>query len=495
MAKGMNGKTNALKSSNFFSKRNILFVVLALCGVLAVSISGYAAYYGFTNRALPGSYVGDLKVSGLSEKQIVAKLDNVQAQGKIKVVGKGITTQEVSLNELGYKLESEATAKEVLKRNKQVLPYLKGLFMRTVIEPKKQVDSNALNALSVRISEGLPGAKAPQEPKVVLNQDAKDFSVVAGTNGYGVSVKNLLEAAQKTVYQGKTVECQLEYGVVTPVATEEQAQALAEKARKLAQLKAEIKYSDQVFAAGEETRHTWVKIPEVAASAEPEIDDEAVKNWLGTIREKIDVARVNGVKRVNQAGMVLRQDNDPVDGHKLVNLEELAKSAQKSLHAGSDYSGEARVEVDKAEWEEKTVVANAGTLPWPALPGEKWIDVNLSQHTVTAYEGGKVVMGPYLMNHGHPETPTIRGVFHVLYKKTSDRMRGFNRDGTKYDIPNVPWAVYFDNRGYAIHGAPWANEFGFAGDRGTHGCVNLPVPTAQMFFNWAPVGTTVVSHL
>jgi lipoprotein-anchoring transpeptidase ErfK/SrfK len=28
----------------------------------------------------------------------------------------------------------------------------------------------------------------------------------------------------------------------------------------------------------------------------------------------------------------------------------------------------------------------------------------------------------------------------------------------------------------------------------SHGCVNLSIPDAQWLFNWAPLGTKVVSH-
>jgi lipoprotein-anchoring transpeptidase ErfK/SrfK len=45
--------------------------------------------------------------------------------------------------------------------------------------------------------------------------------------------------------------------------------------------------------------------------------------------------------------------------------------------------------------------------------------------------------------------------------------------------------------GYAIHGAYWHNNFGTPM---SHGCVNLSLPDARWFFNWASVGTKVVSH-
>ena len=131
-----------------------------------------------------------------------------------------------------------------------------------------------------------------------------------------------------------------------------------------------------------------------------------------------------------------------------------------------------------------------GSPVYSAAPGEKWIDVNLSNHTITAYEGATVVRGPIAMVNGAKATPTVVGTFHIYSKVRTQTMRGDNADGTRYETPNVPWVSYFYS-GYALHGAPWRSSFGYTG---SHGCINLPVPVAEWVFAWAPVGTTVVAH-
>ena len=69
-----------------------------------------------------------------------------------------------------------------------------------------------------------------------------------------------------------------------------------------------------------------------------------------------------------------------------------------------------------------------------------------------------------------------------------------NSDGSKYETPDVPWVTYFEG-GYALHGAYWRDRFGYdAGYNGSHGCVNMKVEDAKWIYDWAPEGTTVVSH-
>jgi lipoprotein-anchoring transpeptidase ErfK/SrfK len=42
-----------------------------------------------------------------------------------------------------------------------------------------------------------------------------------------------------------------------------------------------------------------------------------------------------------------------------------------------------------------------------------------------------------------------------------------------------------------MHAAYWLSNFGTPM---SHGCVNLSAPDARWLYNWAPVGTRVVTH-
>ena len=122
----------------------------------------------------------------------------------------------------------------------------------------------------------------------------------------------------------------------------------------------------------------------------------------------------------------------------------------------------------------------------PPVSGGKgrWIDINLSRQRLTAYQGNTAVFST-LISGGLPRTPTVVGRFKVNTKLTSTRMRG-----PGYDLPNVPYTMYF-YRGYAIHGTYWHNNFGRPM---SHGCVNMRTSDAAWLFNWASIGTPVVTH-
>ncbi|HEY9801621.1 MAG TPA: L,D-transpeptidase [Leptolyngbyaceae cyanobacterium] len=110
------------------------------------------------------------------------------------------------------------------------------------------------------------------------------------------------------------------------------------------------------------------------------------------------------------------------------------------------------------------------------------IEIDLSQQRLFAWEGKKLVHS-FRVSTGKRSTPTPVGKFTINSKYRINRMRG-----PGYDIPDVPYAMYF-YRGYAIHGAYWHNSFGTPV---SHGCVNLPVKQARKLYNWTTPGTLVI---
>jgi hypothetical protein len=74
---------------------------------------------------------------------------------------------------------------------------------------------------------------------------------------------------------------------------------------------------------------------------------------------------------------------------------------------------------------------------------------------------------------GKPSTPTVFGKFH-FYSKTA----GFNSHGMYY-------SNYFIG-GYAIHGYESVPAYA-----ASHGCIRIPIPSAQTVYRWIDVGDTI----
>ncbi len=119
---------------------------------------------------------------------------------------------------------------------------------------------------------------------------------------------------------------------------------------------------------------------------------------------------------------------------------------------------------------------------------EKWIDVDLTNQTITAYEGQTPVYN-VIVSTGTWKYPTVAGTYKIYVKYEKTRMSGGYGDEA-YDLADVPYVMYF-YKGYGIHGTYWHNNFGTPM---SHGCVNLTIADAGWFYNWASIGTKVVTH-
>lgn len=138
-------------------------------------------------------------------------------------------------------------------------------------------------------------------------------------------------------------------------------------------------------------------------------------------------------------------------------------------------------EGSKTSWEDG--VATTST--------QKVITVDRGEQMLYAHEDGELFM-EISISTGLQLTPTPRGTF-TIFKKTPSRymqgpLPGLASD-QYYDLPGVPWNLYFTHGGAVIHGAYWHDSFGSAY---SHGCVNLPPDKARELYNWAALGTKVI---
>jgi hypothetical protein len=126
-------------------------------------------------------------------------------------------------------------------------------------------------------------------------------------------------------------------------------------------------------------------------------------------------------------------------------------------------------------------------IPPPTPP--KRIEVNLTTQYLIAWEDDVAVNATYVST-GREGFETPEGTFHVLVKKEIEDMEGVI-GGEYYNVPQVPWVMYFTNGGHALHGTYWHSNFGA---QMSHGCVNLPMDFAEWLYGWAEIGTPVEIH-
>jgi lipoprotein-anchoring transpeptidase ErfK/SrfK len=165
---------------------------------------------------------------------------------------------------------------------------------------------------------------------------------------------------------------------------------------------------------------------------------------------------------LREMGAVSRYDHFSV-------LEELTYKGQRYVRVGAETYLPARA----------VAVARAATPPENLQPEERWIDVNLAEQTLVAYEGATPVFAT-LVSSGRPGHETPTGSFRIYGKHVTITMDDTLAGDEAYSIEDVPWTQYFQE-GYALHAAFWHDKFGRVR---SHGCVNLSPSDARRLFFW-----------
>jgi hypothetical protein len=128
----------------------------------------------------------------------------------------------------------------------------------------------------------------------------------------------------------------------------------------------------------------------------------------------------------------------------------------------------------------KLGLVQASPRPGGIGKNEKWIEVNIFEQTLTAYEGDRMIFTT-LVSTGKGDYPTVTGLFRIWVKSGMSKMSGGGGSGEYYYLEDVPWQMYF-YQSYALHANYWHGYFGIPT---SHGCINLSPNDAKWLYDWS----------
>lgn len=180
-------------------------------------------------------------------------------------------------------------------------------------------------------------------------------------------------------------------------------------------------------------------------------------------------------------------------------VERLPRQTRLRAWEHRSSGGRSWVRVGVEQWIPNRLLARIvpGELPANLAEQERWIDVDLHEQVLTAYEGERPVFAALVATgrgYGQAENATPLGEHRIWVKLVASDMS--NLEATEasryYSMQSVPWVMYF-KRGYGLHGTYWHDDFG---RRRSQGCINLsPADAARLFF-WTeprlPAGWTAI---
>ncbi len=130
---------------------------------------------------------------------------------------------------------------------------------------------------------------------------------------------------------------------------------------------------------------------------------------------------------------------------------------------------------------------------------EKWIDVNLTNQTVSAMIGDQAIHIA-LATSGSADFPTPAGTHHiepdgrVASVDMTATQAGYSPAQASYNVERVLFTQYFDRMGNAIHLNYWRPEEVYGNTPTSHGCVGLQLHDAQYFWLFGAPNMRVEIH-
>lgn len=484
-------------------RRRVALVLVAVLAVIAVVLTGGALAYAkqFEGRALPGTTVLGQDVAGQTPEEIAALVAE-QGEDVTVTVTAGDKVLEKSLADLGVSVDASATAQAAVDRDDSFTGVISSTWSgEYVVEPVVAVDEAATAAFA----KGLvpEDRTTPVDASVAFDEDAQTWTVEPGRDGQGVDPEPLVAAvvAQAPALQDFAVEQPIEK--IAPAITTEEAEEVVGSIATLLEQPMSITGADgETHEVSAERRNDWISVEpaEEGQALAIAVDEESVREWVAARADQDAVEVENGIEQVDENGKVVKVVTEKQDGLKITNTEEIADQLITALKGITPLEAAFESSTVKAEVEQvdaptpKKESDKEKSSPATPPSGEKWIDVNLSNKTVTAYVGDTPVWGPRAMVDGKEGYETVTGTYEIYLRYDLQDMTNapfYPEDHPKYYYTeDVPWVQYFHN-GYGFHGAPWRSSFGYSG---SHGCINMPVSDAKWLYDWASIGTKTVVH-
>ncbi len=472
-------------------KRMFIGVGIGLIAVLGLAGTATAYSMHYADKALPRTVIAGQSVSGMTHDEISALLSDRTKDLQFEFA---VANDKVHAlpNELGLTFNPAATADAALAPSATFFSRIVGLFSSHDITPVSALDAAKFNSFA----DSLARKAGPVAQSAGIKLEASgDFVTTPAVTGKAVNIDALSAAVNGIAQTLSPTPITAEVSDVEPGISQEEAEAVLPAARALLEHEVSITDGIDIFAADRSTRGSWIYAPESAdrQSLEPPIfNHEKVQAWVEKTAKDSDIAPKPTYNNVDATGKVLVEGAMPgKSGYKANNVQAMTDGIVEASKKGEPFAGEFKYDEVPAPVENRQVLPGAEGALYPAAAGEKWLEINLSNNSVTAYEGLNVVHGPIPIVPGEPGYETVTGLFHIYLKYEKQDM-GCTPEWP-YCAKDVPWVSYFHGS-YAFHGAPWQSSFGWSGPGGSHGCVNMPVSEARWLHQWSEIGTPVVSH-
>lgn len=472
----------------FKTKRILEWVAFSFFALLLL-LSGSLFFYQqtYAGKIYHRVKIADIELSGKTKQQAITLLEskktNVLTKNVTLTAGDKSATAKVSDTGLSIDTNKSVNEAYAVGRNNKFLVQIY-LSAMTILKPNSinlavSVDEEKFNSF---VSSQIPGLGI--EPK---NAELKiENGVLSEIPEQSGQVANSGDLAQKIISLSgnndttESFNIPLETNVVAPEIKIADLSSAEAAAQKYLSSNIVLNYNSQSYKPTKSDIGKWIVFSVSEGLYKTNLDDNVIKTYLTTIAKNFEIQRVD--KKINAV------DNSVIEEGReglYLNKDQALKDIKNQINSQNSFSI-ALATTTEAPKEVRVFPAEG------IVPGRfegKYIDIDLAQQKLCQIEFN-TILACYTISSGKASTPTPVGTRYIQDKNPK-----------AWSAPYGLWMPWWNGLGggYGIHELPeWPNGYkegeSHLGTPVSHGCVRLGVGSAQVVYDWAPIGTPVYIH-
>ena len=440
--------------------KKILIIILSFIAVIFtfLGIAFFVLDNNYKTKFLPETKINNIDVSNLTADEVDDIINNQYINAYSLIVKN--RTKDFQIYGTDISLKSNYKSEELLKK-------------QTLFDAFKDKNYTIKNNISINNDKliDLLNKKLFQnsaEPKnAEIHKTENGFEITPEDNGTTLDKEIITEKIKQAILNGeKEIDLESDYKNAEITKENEELKSRVNKLNNIAKKKIFLRvYNGDVDEIGFNIFGQFI-------DEDLNVDKEKIKKYVEELKNKYDTANkkrtfttVSGsnLELSGPYGYTINQNKE---------IEELAKNV-----------------LDERNIERELIYSKKGNFNGTEF-GNKYVEVDLGSQIVYLVENGKVTyQSKCVSGNLRKGRQTPEGIYSITYKQKNAIL-----SGQDYASPVRFWMPF--NKGIGLHDASWRNKFGgvIYKNNGSHGCINLPVDSAKVFFDNVETGTPVICY-
>lgn len=440
--------------------KKILIITLSFIAVIFtfLGIAFFVLDNNYKTKFLPETKINNIDVSNLTADEVDDIINNQYVNAYSLVVKNRTKNFEIYGTDIS--LKSNYKSDELLKK-------------QTLFDAFKDKNYTIKNDISINNDEliDLLNKKLFQnsaEPKnAEIHKTENGFEITPEDNGSSLNKEIVIEKITNAILNGeKEINLENDYKNAEITKENEELKSRVNKLNNIAKKKIFLRvYNGDVDEIGFNIFGQFI-------DENLNVDKEKIKKYVEELKNKYDTANKTRTFTTVSGSNLELSGPYGYTINKNKEIEELTKNV-----------------LDENNIERELIYSKKGNFNGTEF-GNKYVEVDLGNQIVYLVENGEVTyQSKCVSGNLRKGRRTPEGIYSITYKQKNAVLKGQD-----YASPVKFWMPF--NKGIGLHDANWRNKFGgvIYKNNGSHGCINLPVDSAKVFFDNVETGTPVICY-